>query len=567
MENNRQKTVIVAIVALMIVGVIGTTIAFFNSETVFQNQFKTPAHESEFTEEFTSPENWLPGDEEKKEVSVKNTGEYDIAVRISYTEEWIGGDGVTRLPLVQDQDGTEVRAAIINFPNKEDWGRRTEDDGVTYYYYKDILGKDESTSLFMDKVTFNKDITHDETCTNIYTYSDGTTSSGSAPEEGKTVKVMTQRCESTGQTYAGGTYILTIKIETIQWDQYKNGWNIDEDLKDLEWDKTIAGEMKKNAVIDNVASTYVASETGIDFNRDSFDVLLNGRTGIYLRAGTENDKYPIYYYRGELENNHVFFANYCWRILRTTETGGVKLIYNGPKNGNHCYLTSENADNSWTIGASAFNNNGRGLMASGYTYGDELRGTTDSTLKTEIDNWYRNNMLDYTDYLEDTIWCNDRTYVHNDSSPSADNAYNFGTYTRLVTNRTGPLVKGAEACPNVEDRYTVNAVNGNGLLTYPVATITADEALLIGFTPSDSYNINTFVGSGFFWTMTPSHIMGSDYANQSRHFGVMAGMADNTGFVNTDYYVMRIRPSISLSNGVTLTGGDGSATNPYTIAK
>ena len=66
MENNRQRTVIVAIVALMIVGVIGTTIAYFTSETVFRNQFKTPAHESEFTEEFSSPENWLPGDEEKK---------------------------------------------------------------------------------------------------------------------------------------------------------------------------------------------------------------------------------------------------------------------------------------------------------------------------------------------------------------------------------------------------------------------------------------------------------------------------------------------------------------------
>ena len=26
---------------------------------------------------------------------------------------------------------------------------------------------------------------------------------------------------------------------------------------------------------------------------------------------------------------NVSFANYCWQIIRTTDTGGVKIIYNG----------------------------------------------------------------------------------------------------------------------------------------------------------------------------------------------------------------------------------------------
>ena len=85
--------------------------------------------------------------------------------------------------------------------------------------------------------------------------------------------------------------------------------------------------MRKSAVMDNINSLYVNNETpGIDFGAASSDT--NGK-GVYTRAGTENDDYPIMYYRGEIEDNNVFFANKCWKAVRTTDTGGVKLIYNG----------------------------------------------------------------------------------------------------------------------------------------------------------------------------------------------------------------------------------------------
>ncbi len=35
--------------------------------------------------------------------------------------------------------------------------------------------------------------------------------------------------------------------------------------------------------------------------------------------------------------------------------------------------------------------------------------TKDSTIKTAIDKWYGEKMTDYTGYLEDTVWCNDRS--------------------------------------------------------------------------------------------------------------------------------------------------------------
>ena len=54
----------------------------------------------------------------------------------------------------------------------------------------------------------------------------------------------------------------------------------------------------------------------------------NGK-GLYMLPGTGNDKYPIYYYRGEINDNNVVFGDVCWKMVRTTDTGGIKMIYNG----------------------------------------------------------------------------------------------------------------------------------------------------------------------------------------------------------------------------------------------
>ncbi len=89
---------------------------------------------------------------------------------------------------------------------------------------------------------------------------------------------------------------------------------------------TLYNAMKYQAVPDNVRSAYVTSSSGIDFKKVSSNS--NGK-GVYMIADTAGDEYPIYYYRGAVDNNNVLFAGICWKMIRTTETGGVKLIYNG----------------------------------------------------------------------------------------------------------------------------------------------------------------------------------------------------------------------------------------------
>jgi len=130
------------------------------------------------------------------------------------------------------------------------------------------------------------------------------------------------------------------------------------------YDEIIA-QNKENGlmVLDNQSSTYATASTGIDFNVEPSET--NGQ-GVYVRNGTESDTYPIYYYRGAVANNNVIFGGYCWKIVRTTETGGIKLIYNGTPSNGACDNTGETSQ----IGTIEFNTNYADNAYVGYMYGD-----------------------------------------------------------------------------------------------------------------------------------------------------------------------------------------------------
>lgn len=82
------------------------------------------------------------------------------------------------------------------------------------------------------------------------------------------------------------------------------------------------------AYLDDRVSPYVTSSSGINFNTISSDT--NGK-GLYISKGTENSNNPLLYFRGDVTNNNVLIGDSCWKIIRTTEDGGTKLLYNGTK--------------------------------------------------------------------------------------------------------------------------------------------------------------------------------------------------------------------------------------------
>lgn len=315
--------------------------------------------------------------------------------------------------------------------------------------------------------------------------------------------------------------------------------------------------LKEEAVLDSIASTYVTSATGINFNAAPSDT--NGK-GLYIRSGTENNANPIYYYRGAVTNNNVIFADFCWKIVRTTETGGIKIIYNGAPTDGKCTATGT----ATQIGTSAFNTNYNDNAYVGYMYGATGASTYDathantnnSTIKTYIDNWYKTNIDDkgYTKKLEDTVWCNDRSFASNNTGTGAGTSVTYyGARGRLANSTPNPSLE----CVNANDKFTVSTSNGNGALTYPVALLTADEATLAGH-GWNGYSSSSYLYTGnYWWSLSPSSFSGG-YAHE---FGVGSDLSYS--YVSTS---IGVRPSVSLKPGTKfLSGGDGTTSNPYVV--
>ena len=178
-----------------------------------------------------------------------------------------------------------------------------------------------------------------------------------------------------------------------------------------------------------------------------------------------------------------------------------------------------------------------------------------SSVKTYIDNWYSSNLINYTDYLEDTIWCNERhitegTLKGKDASEST-HIISYDIMQRLDQDYNGNRIK--LNCSTKDNSFTVSETNGNGKLTYPIALLTGDEQLLSGL-GKDSYLTNGKMQI----TMTP-------YCNASLTNSII--FRNGIGKINmlAVNYSGDVRPAISLKNKIKYTTGDGTKENPYVI--
>ena len=285
-----------------------------------------------------------------------------------------------------------------------------------------------------------------------------------------------------------------------------------------------------------------ADTTNIDFSKTSEQ---DNTNGIYITKDTDSG-IPVYYYRGNVDNK-IIFANFCWRIVRTTETGGVKLIYDGKPSNGQCNNTGGNS----AIGNSAFNSTSNDAKYVGYMYVnsiDDTTNTTDSTIKKTIDNWYKTNMTSYTLQLEDTVFCNDRSYTMNGSY------LYFEAYTRLGVNKT-PTLK----CKNTRDKFTTKTINGNGALIYPVGLITADEIVFAGGLLQKDNEFYLKNGM-WYYSMSPYDFTGTIddelyLSSNGTLFGSNGNVSDSGG----------VRPVISIKPETIISGGSGTTTDPFIV--
>ena len=196
-KNNKKLFVVTC---LSLATVLGGTLAYFNTNSSIVNTFKTALYQNEIVEKFESPITWTPGTTTEKTVKVTNTGNTDMAIRATFTEKWVNANG-EELSLKDQNDNI---AAIIDFNTT--WTKN--EDGYYYYGSKDNLTKlmpDDTSSSFIKSVTFNENIKANLKET--------------VSEDGQTITY-----QSDGNGYDNAQYTLTLKLETVQYDQAENIW-------------------------------------------------------------------------------------------------------------------------------------------------------------------------------------------------------------------------------------------------------------------------------------------------------------------------------------------------------
>ena len=383
-----------------------------------------------------------------------------------------------------------------------------------------------------------------------------------------------------------------------------------------------------------------ADENAIEPNR-LYTILKNAATeGTYAKkyTGNHHDSFTeepskdIYHWWADsnsntdayavLDKNNVIFANFCWQMIRTTDTGGVKIVYNGVPSSGQC----NNSGNSQQMGSNQFNSAynspayagymynpntlitisdsaatsgslfGTGVTYNGNTYtltststtydathhytcnntsgtctniryyfynnyyveisngktieqvlGDMLSADdvnqTNSVIKDFVDNWYANNMTTYTNKLEDTIFCNDRSisdlggWNPNGGSTTENLKFKNNSYNYDLS------------CTNATDKFSLS--NNKARLTYPVGLLTLSENLLLN-------NEIIRITGKMYWNISPVSITFSDVR--------VSTMPAAGGIANSAVTIYAgVRPAISLKPGTIYTSGDGSKNNPYIV--
>ena len=179
--------------------------------------------------------------------------------------------------------------------------------------------------------------------------------------------------------------------------------------------------------------------------------------------------------------------------------------------------------------------------------------TTDSPIKTKLDSWYKSNLTNYTSYLADETFCNDRSVTSGDGHKLNSDTY-YGAYNRLA-NKGTPSLK----CSQENDRFKVSSTSTK--LDYPIGLILSDEVSLAGGVYNTT-NMNYYLyNSRIFWTLSPSYFDSSNSHAYVWRVSSSGGVYPWHGVTGS----LGVRPVINLKASTLITKGDGSALNPFVI--
>ena len=267
-------------------------------------------------------------------------------------------------------------------------------------------------------------------------------------------------------------------------------------------------------------------------------------TLVECQTGVSSDMYGSTY---NYKCNAVTYAHkgddMYWRIIRVDKDNKIKMIYAGskaPSESTKVAITGANTN----MGFTAYNNeyNHAEYVGFQYTVGSQRGTTTNSTIKTYLDNWYTkyfNENIGTSRFVK-TTFCNDR----NTSSTwaSTGSRVEYAPYTRLSASTPTPTFE----C-NTADVIT----NNFGL-------ITADEIVLAGGKVGTDNSVFYLNNNMAYWAGSPYEFIGS--------FSRVFGLAPIFGLGGDDVNSRNIaaRGVVSLSSESKLLGS-GTYNDVYTV--
>ena len=247
----------------------------------------------------------------------------------------------------------------------------------------------------------------------------------------------------------------------------------------------------------NVLISDVKNVNGMVFNK----TISSGEEGVYQLGDS-------YFFRGGKINNNVVIDNTCYYVIRTTDDGDIRLLYNGEYTSEGCI-----SDNKF-IGESAFNSD---ITNPNYV---------DSEIRSVLLDWYNENLIKYDNSIVGG-YCSDTRIVD-------------GKYYNKIKAENGIVDLD---CDNVIDDK--------------VGLLNVDEILLAGYGRNGSYRAY-IDANGAFYSM-------SIYSNNSSKVRVVSlDQYAAKGSSSADD-VLGVRPVITVKGNVGLSSGDGSIENPYIL--
>ena len=352
--------------------------------------------------------------------------------------------------------------------------------------------------------------------------------------------------------------------------------------------KNDTGTLKK-AIVDN------AIKGGTDKTTFGSDVTtftaISGENERVLNSAPD-DYGTSYYYRGNVLDNYVTFADMCWRIVRINGDGTTKLILEDQDqpcspsiNGNWAIPTTTGGT-TYTGNFGYTRHSSNTLIASNGTTKnsstrylmDYLHGQTnsDKSMGTAFKNFQSTFTKTELSKLKAGNWClGDNAYDSSNnllnSTQIMDNkikgtSFNYDSYQRLGGNNGyQPTLK---CNGTIMNDWDDNETNPTPMY---VGAITADEVAYAGGEKGTSnqkyYLINEEFKKGisgankssYFWSLSPARFDG-DYDDAFRVSSY--GRVSRIDVFNVDD---SLRPAVSLASSAVISEGEGTLEKPYKI--